>query len=301
MDRLQAMQLFVTVAESSSFAAAARRHASSAARVTRAVATLEAHLGARLLHRTTRAVRLTEAGARYLTECRRILADVQQAESLVRSTHGQPTGQLSITAPRHFGRLHVAPVVSAFLQRHRRVSMRVLFADNVVDLYEHNIDVAIRIAHMPSSGLRAIRVGQVRRVVCASPSYLRARGVPRHPRELADHDVIAFSGAAEPQPWTFSVADRKESCAVRPRLIVNSTDLAISAACAGDGITRVLSYQVADELARQRLRVVLQEFELPALPVQIVHAEGRTTTARVSAFVELATARLSESLAALHA
>jgi DNA-binding transcriptional LysR family regulator len=301
MDTLDAMQVFVSVAELQSFAATARRHALSTARVTRAVAALEERLGIRLLHRTTRAVRLTEAGASYLVQCKRILSDVSTAEAQAKSAHGELSGQLSITAPRLFGRLHVASVVSQFLKRHKHVTMRVLFADQVLDFYEQNLDVAIRIAHLPDSGLAALRVGQVRRVVCASPAYLRERGVPSHPLELSQHDLITFGGEAAPQAWTFRVSGHNEAVAVRPRLLVNSSELAISATLAGNGLTRVLAYQVAQELADKKLRVVLAEYELPPVPVHVVHAEPRTSSARVRAFVALAGASLRRSLSEVEA
>ena len=292
------MQVFVTVAELSSFAAAARRHVLSAARVTRAVAALEAAVGARLLHRTTRAVRLTDAGATYLGHCKRILAEVEAAEASAASSHRELSGALTLTAPVLFGRLHVAPVVSAFLKRHPRVSMRVLFADGVLDFFDHAIDVAIRIAELPDSNLRAIPVGTVRRVVCASPSYLRARGTPSTPAELAGHETIAFTGQAE-HVWTFAVEGRHERVTLRPRLIVNTADLAIAAARAGQGLTKVLSYQVAEDVAHKRLKIVLRDFEGPPVPVHVVRVEGREASARVRAFADFAAPQLKAALASL--
>lgn len=295
MDRFEAMKIFVSVAEQHSFAAAARRYGTSAARVTRAVAALETQLGARLLHRTTRAVRLTEAGAGYLGQAKRIVSELELAEAQARRAHTELTGPLSITAPRLFGQLYVAPVVSAFLKLHRHVTMRVVFSDNVLELHEQGLDVAIRIAHLPDSSLAARRVGTVRRVVCASPAYLRERGTPHHPRALAQHDLIAFAGELVPQAWVFSIAGERERVPVRPRLIVNSTELSVSAAVAGDGLTRVLSYQVAQELKSKRLRVVLSDFELPPVPVHVVHAQARES-ALVRAFVKLAGERIARGL-----
>jgi DNA-binding transcriptional LysR family regulator len=297
MDRFEAMQLFVSVAEQQSFAAAARRQALSPARVTRAVAALEARMGARLLHRTTRAVRLTEAGASYLSHCKRILADLELAESLTASSHRELSGVVSMTAPMLFGRLHVAPVVTAFLKQHARLSMRVLFEDHVLDFFERNIDVAIRIAHLADSNLRAVQVGRVRRVVCAAPSYLRARGTPRHPRELSEHETIAFSDDAALQAWNFAIDARHERIAVRPRLVVNTADLAIAAAKAGHGLTRLLSYQVKDDIDQKRLRVVLADFELEPVPVHVVRVEGREASARVRAFADFAAQQLKAALA----
>jgi len=245
----------------------------------------------------TRAVRLTDAGASYLGHCKRILAEVEAAESLVASSHRALSGSLTITAPLLFGRLHVAPVLTEFLKRHRHVSMRVMFADHLLDFFEQNIDVAIRIAHLPDSSLRAIRVGTVRRVVCASPAYLRVNGAPRHPRELIEHETLGFSGMVEPHAWSFTVDGRHERFPVRPRLVVNNADLAIAAARSGQGLTKVLSYQVADEIEHKRLRIVLAEYELEPVPIHVVHVEGKNSSARVRAFVGLAVEKLRLALA----
>lgn len=298
MDRFEAMQLFVSVAEGQRFVSAARKHGLSPARITRSVAALEQSVGARLLHRTTRAVRLTDAGASYLLHCKRILADVAAAEAAAASIHRELTGTLSVTAPRLFGRLHVAPVATAFAKRHPRVTMRVLLADNLLDFFDQNIDVAIRIAPLPESNMRALQVGSVRRVVCASPAYLRARGVPRSPRELAEHDTVGFSGLTGLAAWSFAVAGKHERVQLRPRWIVNTAELAIAAAVAGQGLTRVLSYQPAHELAQKQLRIVLPEFELPAVPVHVLRVESRNASSMVRAFAEFAALHLRESLAA---
>lgn len=298
MDRFDAMRIFVTVAELRSFAAAARKHALSAAGATRAVAGLEATVGARLLHRTTRAVRLTEAGATYLAHCKRILSELEEAEASAASAHAELTGTITITAPVLFGRLHVTPVINAFLKRHPRVSLRVIFADTVLDFFDQNIDVAIRIAHLPDSSLRAIPVGSVRRVVCASPGYLRARGAPQLPSELTSHDTIAFTGQAE-HVWAFASAGQHERIHLRPRLIVNNVDLAIAATREGHGLCRVLSYQVADDVAHKRLKLVLREHELPPVPVHVVRLEGREASARVRAFVDFAVPQLKGALSRL--
>lgn len=288
--------MFVAVAEKQSFAAAARKLSLSPARVTRAVASLEQRCGAPLLHRTTRVVRITDAGALYLSQCKRILADIAAAESLAASSQRELHGQLSITAPVLFGRLHVAPALLAFLKLHAHVSVRALFHDRVIDLLEQNIDVAVRIQHLPSSSLRAIRVGTVRRVVCAAPRYLRARGTPTHPHELREHELIAFSGYGEPRPWSFSIDGKIETFSPRPRLIVNSGDLALDAARRGHGLTKVLSYQVEDDIRHKRLREVLREFAGPEVPVHVVHVEGRRASARVRAFVDYLVEQLRHAL-----
>lgn len=291
------MQLFVSVAQHSSFAEAARRHALSPARVTRAVASLESRIGAKLLHRTTRAVRLTDAGAAYLGQCKQILSELEAAESLAATSQRALSGNVSVTAPLLFGRLHVTPIVNAFLKEHAGVSLRVHFADHVLDMFERNIDVAVRIAHLPDSSLRAVQVGEVRRVVCASPSYLRAHGTPKSPEELRDHAAIGFSDDAQPLGWGFAMHGRNERISLRPRLIANTADVAIAAARAGHGFARLLSYQVKQDVAEKRLRIVLAEYELPPVPVHVVRVEGREASARVRAFAEFAALQLKAALA----
>ena len=289
MDRLESMRVFVAVAEDQGFAPAARRLAMSPPAVTRAVAALEERIGTRLFHRTTRIVRLTEAGDRYLADCKRILGEVEEAEASAAGSHAEPRGHLAVTAPVMFGRMHVAPVVLEFLARHPRVTARMLFLDRVADLIDEGLDIAIRIAHLPDSSLHAIRVGSVRRVVCASPEYLAARGTPRIPADLSQHDAIAFSLGPAAEEWSFA-----SGATVTPltRLVVNSNDVAIAAAAAGRGVARVLSYQIAPELRACRLQVVLAEFEPPPIPISVVYAEGRRAAAKVRAFVDFAVERL---------
>lgn len=296
VDRLEAMELFVAVAEAQSFAAAARSRGMSPARVTRAVAALEQHVGARLLHRTTRHVRLTDAGVDYLSDARRILSEIEQAEAQAASSQVALAGPLSITAPLMFGHLIVAPIVLAFLKRHPRVSVRVTFADEVINLLEHDIDVAVRIGHLADSGLTAQRVGQVERVVCASPAYLKAHGVPRHPRELTAHALIAFAGLGEPRAWRFVVDGRPEVIQPKPRLVVNSAALAVAAAVEGHGVTKLVSYQIERERAARRLRVVLADYQVPPVPVHVVHRAGRSAPARLRAFVDFAVEQLRARL-----
>jgi DNA-binding transcriptional LysR family regulator len=289
MDRLESMRVFVAVAEAQGFAPAARRLAMSPPAVTRAVAALEERIGTRLLHRTTRIVRLTEAGSRFLADCKRILGEIEDAEASAAGTHAEPRGQLAVTAPVMFGRMYVAPIVLDFLARHPRVTARMLFLDRVVDLIDEGLDVAVRIAHLPDSSLRAVRVGSVRRVVCASPEYLAARGTPRTPADLSQRDAIAFSLSTSPEDWSFASG---ETLSPPTRLVVNSNDVAIAAAVAGRGVARVLSYQIAPELRAGKLQIVLAEFEPPPVPISGVYAEGRRAAAKVRAFVDFAVERL---------
>ncbi len=289
VDRLETMRVFVAVAETRGFAPAARRLALSPPAVTRAVAALEERVGTRLLHRTTRIVRLTEAGSRFLADCKRILGEIEEAEASAAGSHAEPRGQLGVTAPVMFGRMYVAPVVLDFLARHPRVTARMLFLDRLTDLIEEGLDVAVRIAHLPDSSLHAVRVGSVRRVVCASPEYLAERGAPRTPADLSQHDAIVFSLGAAPEEWSFASGETLNPAS---RLIVNSNDVAIAAAVAGGGVARVLSYQIAPELRAGKLQVVLAEFEPPPIPISVVYAEGRRAAGKVRAFVDFAVDRL---------
>jgi DNA-binding transcriptional LysR family regulator len=298
MDRLETMRVFVAVAEEQGFAPAARCLGLSPPAVTRAIAALESRVGARLLQRTTRVVRLTEAGARYLTDCKRILADIDAAEGAAAENQAEPRGELVVTAPLLFGRMFVAPIVLEFLARCPRVTARTLLVDHVVDLVEGGIDVAVRIAHLPDSSLTAIRVGSVRRVVCASPAYLARHGTPRTPAELASHDAIVFasSGAAQTE-WQFGSARKRpaQTVALRSRFAVNNADAAIAAAVAGAGITRVLSYQVGPQVDAGLLAIVLAEHEPAAIPVSVVFPAGRRGTAKVKEFVAFAVDKLKKA------
>jgi DNA-binding transcriptional LysR family regulator len=297
MDRLDAMRAFVAVAEHAGFAAAARALGLSPPAVTRAVAALEDRMCSRLLHRTTRQVRLTEAGVRYLADARRILAEIEEAEASAAGAHGEPRGVVAVTAPVLFGRRHVAPVLLDFLDRFPQVAVRSLYVDRVVDLMDEGFDVAVRIARLPDSALTAVRVGSVRRMVCAAPSLLAACGTPQRPADLKGMPAIDFSPGLIEEDWSFGPAP--DIVRVRPqaRLTVNTGDVAIAAAVAGKGVTRVLSYQVAEELADGRLVALLVEFEPPPVPVQLVHAEGRRASARLRALVDFAAAALRARLA----
>lgn len=291
MDRLQGMRVFVRVAESGGFAGAARALSMSPAAVTRAVAALEAVIGARLFIRTTRSVKLTEAGGRYLEDCRRILAEIAEAEATAAGSTATPTGVLTLTAPVQFGRLYVLPVVTDYLTRHPAVTVRALFLDRIVNLIEEGIDVGVRIGHLADSGLTATRVGSVRRVVCAAPSYLERHGVPETPRDLRDHAVIGASNPGTLPEWRFGPEGRT-TVGVHARLVCNTVDAALAAALDGWGIARLLSYQVASAVAEGRLRILLTDDEEAPVPIHVVSPEGRRAPAKTRAFVDLAAARL---------
>jgi DNA-binding transcriptional LysR family regulator len=296
MADLEHLRVFIAVAEGQGFAAAARLLRMSAPAVTRAVAALERHLGARLLHRTTRTVRTTEAGERFLQDAKRILAELEEAEASARGAHVQPQGELAITAPVMFGRLHVTPVLLDFLAQHPLVRARVLFVDRVVNLMEEGFDVAVRIAHLPDSSLTAVRVGQVRRLVVASPEYLARHGEPLSPEELPSHHAVGFGQASGGVArWTFAMPGSptpRETAQPRYSLMINAVDVAIEAALAHHGLARVLSYQVREHLAQGRLKRVLQSYEGPPIPVHLVYLEGRQAAAKVRAFVDFAARQL---------
>ena len=296
MDRLEEWRIFVAVAGRRSFVAAARALSRSPQTVTRAVAALEARLGTRLLHRTTRSVSLTGEGERQVERARRALAEIDLLESGV-DTPATLAGKLSVTAPVLFGQMHVLPVVTELLEKFPALDVRLLLLDRVVSLAEEGIDVAVRIGHLPDSSLRALTIGHVRWVLCASPAYLRRAGTPRTLDALSRHECIAFTATTPvADHWTFPSPGRRErTVTVRPRLAVNTSHAAIDAALAGVGIVRVLSYQVAPLVAAQRLQVVLSSFEKDAVPVSLVQLPGvRTRFAEV--FVELAAPRLRERL-----
>ena len=297
MDRLEATRIFVGVADAGSLSAAAQRLELPLATVSRKLAALEAHLGARLLTRTTRRLALTEAGRRYLDAGRRILAEMDAAERAVGGMVETPRGRLGLTAPYVFGRVHVLPVVNAFLAAWPEVDARLLLLDRVVDLPDEGLDLAVRIGALPDSGLIAARVGTIGSYVCAAPAYLDRHGTPQAPADLGAHACIAFSAASAVDGWAFPVDGRMIAAPVRARLIVSTAEAAVDAAEAGLGITRILSYQAACAIEAGRLRRILVPFEPPSAPVSIVRPEGRLAPAKVRAFLDFAGPRLRRALA----
>lgn len=284
--------------ERGSLASAARGLGHSAATVTRAIALLESRLGARLLHRSTRALRLTNAGDRYLVTCRQVLSTLDSAERSVAAEQEEASGLLTVTASLVFGHLHVRPLLDAFLDRNPKVQARLLLLDRVANLVEEGIDVAVRLGDLPDSALLATRLGVVRRVLCASPAYLAGRGAPRTPAALRDHGCIMERDGAETEVWRFvSATARRVNVAVKPRLVVNSAAAAVASAVEGHGITRVMSYQAADAIAAGKLIVLLAKHEPKPIPVHLVLPPGRSHTATQRAFVAFAVAPLRKALA----
>ena len=289
MDRIDAMQAFVAVADLQGFAPAARKLGLSPSGVTRLIAALEDRLGARLLQRTTRQVALTDVGARYLERVRRILADVEEAEGSAQAERTRPSGRLVVSAPIGFGRLHVSPVMSAYLTRYPEVFGELRLSDRIINLVEDGVDLAVRIGHLADSSLVARHVGEMRRIVVASSGYLKRHGEPRTPRAIASHQTIQFGATAAQPDWHFVEDGREVRVACTPRLTTNSADAAIQYAEQGGGLTRVLAYQAADAIRGGRLRIVLQEFEQPPLPIHIVYPTSRLLSAKVRTFVDLVT------------
>ncbi|KAF1016410.1 MAG: HTH-type transcriptional regulator DmlR [Stenotrophomonas maltophilia] len=292
MDQIHLMKVFVAVGELENFAAASRRLDMSPAAVTRAVSALEQQLGVKLLLRTTRSVRLTEAGHRYLQDSRNILASLHEANEAAAGINATPRGELAVTAPVLFGRYFVMPCVVEYLQAYPEVDVAAYFLDRVVNLVDEGMDVAVRIGHLPDSGLKALRVGQVRRMLCASPAYLDRAGRPQHPRDLQAHTVIARSNILPRLDWRFGSASAPLVQRVRPRLMVTSNDGAVAAACAGLGIARQPYYQIADDLAAGRLEVLLPEYEEAPWPIHVVHRESRYGSSKVRSFIDLLAAHL---------
>ena len=293
MDRLRTLRTFISVAEHASFAEAGRRLSMSPTAVTRSVAALEASLGVQLLRRTTRSVRLTDEGAAFLEQCRRGLAEIDGAFERVRSGQAAPRGLLTVTAPVVFGRKHVMPIVAQVMRVHPDLQVRLLLLDRVVSLVDEGVDIAVRIAELPDSGLHALPLGEVRWVLSASPTYLAARGRPRTLADLREHDVIGVEDEAGPhRGWALDAVRR----AGRPagRLSVNHVDAAVAAALAGLGVVRTLSYQVAEEVAAGRLEVVLPAEGGPAVPISLLFQAGRRDHPNVRAFIAAARSQWRE-------
>jgi DNA-binding transcriptional LysR family regulator len=293
MDRLDEVSVFLAVAEHGSFAQAARRLGRSPAVVTRAIADLESRLGVRLFTRTTRAVNLTDVGQRFRVGAQRVLADFDEIEREAAGEGNAPHGELSVTAPILFGRLHVLPVITDFLTAYPDVSVRLLVTDRPADLVEEGLDVAIRIGVLRDSSAIATSIGALPSVVVATPEYVARRGTPREPADLASHDIVAFGGLWGLERWTFA---RGVSVAIKPRLTVTTAEAAIDAATAGFGITRMLGYQVADPIAEGSLVRLLRDYEVEPWPAHLLYPSGPHPAPKLRAFVDFAVPRLRQRM-----
>lgn len=284
MDKLRAMETFVRIVERGSLTAAADALDTSLPSVVRGLAALEAELDVRLLNRTTRRIALTDEGREYYERCRRVLAEVDEAEAALSARRAAPKGRLRVTAPVMLGRLHVAPVANEFLARHAALQLELVLLDRVVDLLEEGVDVAVRIGRLPDSSLVAVPVGHTRRVLCASPAYLKRAGTPKSPADLARHRFVSFTGLAPPQEG-------------KPVLASNQIDVALDACLAGVGVGEFLCYQVQALLAAGRLKRVPADPEPPALPIQVVYPHARLLSTNLRAFVDWTVPRLRRRLA----
>jgi DNA-binding transcriptional LysR family regulator len=286
LDRLRTLRIFISVAEHASFAEAGRKLNISPTTVTRTVAALEASLGVQLLMRTTRSVRLTDDGAAFLERCQTGIAEIDRAFDTVRGSRSAPSGMLTVTAPVMFGRLHILPIVVEMLGLYPDLQIRLLLLDRVVRMVEEGIDIAVRIADLPDSSLHMLRIGEVRRVLSASPAYLAARGEPATLADLRHHDLIAVEDEIGPhRRW--GVEGRQRS-SKPPRLSVNSVDAAIVAAVSGLGVVHTLSYQISDHVAAGRLQRVLADDPAPSVPVSLLFQSGRRDRPNIRAFSEVA-------------
>jgi DNA-binding transcriptional LysR family regulator len=297
LDRLESMSILVSAVEAGSLSAAARRLGAPLATVSRKVSDLERHLRTQLLIRSSRRLTLTDAGRSYVAACKRILEDVGEAERAATGEYSAPKGDLTVTAPIVFGRLHILPVVTDFLEAYPEIDIRLALADRLVNLLDDHVDLAVRISELPDSSMMAIRVGTIRRVICGSPAYFASRGMPREPRDLVAHDCVTFENVASAKVWTFTKGKSESPVAIRSRLAVNTAEAAIDAAIAGVGITRVLSYQIASARRAGTLDIVLEEFEPAPWPVNLVYADRGLLPLKLRAFLDFTAPRLKARLA----
>ncbi|MCC8974633.1 LysR substrate-binding domain-containing protein [Bradyrhizobium brasilense] len=292
MDRLEAMSTFLTVVEQGSLSAAARRLKTPLTTVSRKVSELELHLRTKLFKRTSRQLVLTDAGTSYLAACKRILADVTEAERIATGEYTAPTGELAVTTPLGFGRVILMPIMVDFLNTYPDIKVRIVPTNQRLNLAQEQIDVAVRIGELPDTSLVAVRLGMTRRVFCASPAYLAARGTPRTPEDLAGHDCISLTGFSLPDVWTIVRDGTTIAVPVNTRLVVGSSEAAYAAARAGLGISIAFAYQLAVDPEEGALTTVLDEFQPPAVPVNLLYVADRFLPIKIRAFLDFAAPRL---------
>lgn len=296
MDRFEAMSVLLAAVESGSLSKASKKLGLPLATISRKVAELESHLNASLLIRSAKGLELTPAGRSYVAAARAILEQVTEAERAAAGEYTKAKGDLVVTAPIMFGRLHVLPVVTSFLSTFPEVAVDLLLTDRIAHFLDDQVDVALRIGALPDSSLIATRLGSVRRVVCASPAYLAASGIPKTPEDLAHHNVISFESVSSPSSWIFESGGAELAVSFRSRLSVNTIDAAIDAGLSGVGLIRAMSYQVVDFIRSNRMAIVLEAFEPPPRPVHLVYDKRSRLPLKLRAFVDFATPSLRERL-----
>lgn len=301
MDRFESMSAFVSVAKAGGFSAAARQLGIPLATISRRVADLEADLGVQLLKRSTRSVVLTEPGQAFYAASQRLLEDLKDAEDAVTGEYQAPKGELSITAPVGFGRLHLQPLAFDFLAAYPDINLRLLLVDRLVNLVEEQVDLALRIAELPDSNLIAVPLGRIRMVVCASPDYLARHGTPAHPRDIAAHSSIAWASLGPLDSWWFHEAGADRMFPIRPRLWTTTPESTLAAARAGVGLLQTGCYQAEQDVREGKLVLVLREFECAPRPVNLVYARNRLLPLKLRAFLDFAAPRLRERLSAVSA
>jgi DNA-binding transcriptional LysR family regulator len=300
LDRLDSMSVLVAAVEAGSLSAASRRLGTPLATVSRKVSELEAHLKTRLLNRSSRKLTLTDAGIAYVAACRRILEDINEAERGASGEYNSPKGNLIITAPILFGRMHILPIVVEFLRAYPDVDIRMVLADSFANLLEDHVDLAVRIATLPDSSMVATRVGTIRRVICGSPAYFAQRGTPIKPTDIGSHDCISRDGQFLANAWTFTTGNSEISVPFKARLTVNTAEATIDAAIAGLGITRVFSYQIADAVRNGALVAVLTDFESEPLPVSLLYASQNLLPIKLRGFIDFSVPRLKAMLTSIN-
>jgi len=297
MDRFDAIRTLLAAVDGGSLSAASRKLGMPLPTVSRQVSELEARLRTQLVIRTNRKLLLTDAGSAFVAAGRRVLEELEEAERAAAGEYRIPRDDLLVTAPIMFGKLHVTPVVLAFLAAYPEVNVRVVLFDHVIDLVENHVDVAVRIGHLPDSGLVAARIGEIHWVICASPAYLSTRGTPVAPDDLAQHDCIGFEGLQMVRTWPFGRGTNAKTVAIRPRFAANTADAIIEAAIAGIGIARLTSYQAAGAIRDGRLVSLLRGYGPEPLPVHLVHTGPPLVPLKMRAFLDFASPRLKASLA----
>jgi DNA-binding transcriptional LysR family regulator len=295
------MRVLLAVVDAGSLSAAGRKLGMPLATVSRKISDLEAHLKARLLIRSTRGLNLTDAGRAYVAACRRILDEVHEAERAVAGEYHAPRGEVVVTAPIVFGRLHVLPVICEFLRVYPEVNVRLALGDRVVNLLEDQVELAVRIGALPDSGLTGTSLGRIRRVVCASPAYLAEHGMPRHPRDLGTHQCVSFEMFAAADAWRFQVDGRELTVPIHSRMAVTTAEAAIDAAVAGVGVSCVLSYQAEPAVRAGQLELLLRSFEPAPLPVSFLYSGQRLLPLKLRALLDFAAPRLRTRLSDVEA